>query len=168
MVRVSRQLSTLEAACLFSSTKRSSWWPKSRSCGATDLLSSSFHNIQVTRNEFSIMCRVLPTLLLLLVAVNQLVEGRYVRILEDDDHDSDAPSSSDEDNNETSDDHKSNSIFDNCAVVIVLAVVGVVLAIAGVILIVVRRRRRRALERNSSTSPQLSPAPPVGVVYARH
>ncbi|EGZ06116.1 hypothetical protein PHYSODRAFT_532432, partial [Phytophthora sojae] len=105
-----------------------------------------------------------------------LPTGRHMRALEDGDGDgkdsSDSGSDHDDNSNVSSNGHKSSSsFFDHSAVVIVVGVVAVVLAITGVMMVVVRRRRSRAMERNitatSLQASELSPAPPVGVVYAR-
>ncbi|GMF25769.1 unnamed protein product [Phytophthora fragariaefolia] len=118
----------------------------------------------------------LALLLLFMATSIFIVEGQHVRALDDGDDDghdgSDTGSSGHEGSDASSNGSKSHNIFDNTAVVIVVGVVAVVLAVAGAMLVVARRRRNRALERNSSaTSPranELSPAPLVGVAYARH
>ncbi|KAE9014098.1 hypothetical protein PF011_g8210 [Phytophthora fragariae] len=113
------------------------------------------------------MRQALLFLLSLFMAVSSfVVEGLHIRTLEDgDDHDS---SNSGSDHEGSTNDPKSSSFFDHTAVVIVVGVVAVVLVIAAVMLEVARRRRNRAMERNSSPqADELSPAPPVGVAYAR-
>lgn len=118
------------------------------------------------------MTRVLlATLLLLVIVLQPIVEGRHVRELSSDtesDGDSDdSASKSRQDSHTTSD--SSNSVFDNTAVVCVVAVVVLAVVVAGIVLVVVRRRRRQALERNShgdATSPPSERHLQLGVAYA--